>query len=80
MKEIVQYLARHGYPVVFATVFARQLCLPVPAILFLLAAYMVTTWAQDRKRSKRAVHAPAGDDAVDLELGPIDAGGGVTPP
>jgi len=38
MKEIVQYLARHGYPVVFATVFARQLCLPVPAILFLLAA------------------------------------------
>ncbi|MGO8862838.1 MAG: Ig-like domain repeat protein, partial [Acidimicrobiales bacterium] len=49
-------------------------------ILFLLAAYMVTTWAQDRKRSKRAVHAPAGDDAVDLELGPIDAGGGVTPP
>jgi membrane protein DedA with SNARE-associated domain/rhodanese-related sulfurtransferase len=38
MNEIVQYLARHGYPVVFATVFARQLCLPVPAILFLLAA------------------------------------------
>src|SRR5271166_2658350 len=38
MKEIVQYLARHGYPVVFATVFARQLCLPIPAILFLLAA------------------------------------------
>src|SRR5271169_1460676 len=37
MNEIVQYLARHGYPVVFATVFARQLCLPVPAILFLLA-------------------------------------------
>ena len=38
MNEIVQYLARHGYPVVFATVFARQLCLPIPAILFLLAA------------------------------------------
>jgi membrane protein DedA with SNARE-associated domain/rhodanese-related sulfurtransferase len=38
MKEIVQYLARHGYPVVFATVFARQLCLPVPALLFLIAA------------------------------------------
>ena len=37
MTEIVQYLARHGYPVLFATVFARQLCLPVPAILFLLA-------------------------------------------
>jgi membrane protein DedA with SNARE-associated domain/rhodanese-related sulfurtransferase len=38
MNEIVQYLARHGYPVLFASVFARQLCLPVPAILFLLAA------------------------------------------
>src|SRR5208282_107405 len=38
MNEIVQYVARHGYPVVFATVFARQLCLPIPAILFLLAA------------------------------------------
>lgn len=38
MNEIVQYLARHGYPVVFATVLARQLCLPIPAILFLLAA------------------------------------------
>ena len=38
MNEIVQYLARHGYPVVFVSVFARQLCLPIPAILFLLAA------------------------------------------
>ncbi len=37
MTEIAQYLARHGYPVLFASVFARQLCLPVPAILFLLA-------------------------------------------
>lgn len=38
MKEILQHLARHGYSVLFASVFARQLCLPVPAILFLLAA------------------------------------------
>ena len=38
MNQIVQYLARHGYPVLFASVFARQLCLPIPAILFLLAA------------------------------------------
>jgi len=37
MKEIVQHLARHGYAVLFASVLARQLCLPVPAILFLLA-------------------------------------------
>jgi len=38
VKEILQHLARHGYSVLFASVFARQICLPVPAILFLLAA------------------------------------------
>jgi membrane protein DedA with SNARE-associated domain len=38
MNEILQHLARHGYSVLFATVFARQICLPVPAILLLLAA------------------------------------------
>jgi membrane protein DedA with SNARE-associated domain/rhodanese-related sulfurtransferase len=38
MNEIVRHLARHGYSVLFASVFARQICLPVPAILFLLAA------------------------------------------
>src|SRR5271165_6929715 len=38
MNEIVGHLARHGYSVLFASVFARQLCLPIPAILFLLAA------------------------------------------
>ena len=37
MNEILQHLARHGYSVLFASVFARQICLPVPAILFLLA-------------------------------------------
>ena len=37
MNEIVRHLARHGYSVLFASVFARQICLPVPAILFLLA-------------------------------------------
>jgi membrane protein DedA with SNARE-associated domain len=38
MNEIVQQLAKHGYVVIFASVFARQLCLPIPAILVLLAA------------------------------------------
>lgn len=39
-----QFLSMHGdvlrtsYPMLFAVVLARQLCLPVPAILFLLAA------------------------------------------
>jgi len=37
MNEILRHLARHGYSVLFASVFARQICLPVPAILFLLA-------------------------------------------
>lgn len=38
MDAIVQFLVKHGYSVLFASVFARQMCLPVPAILFLIAA------------------------------------------
>ena len=38
MNAIVQLLVKHGYLVLFASVFARQMCLPVPAILFLIAA------------------------------------------
>jgi membrane protein DedA with SNARE-associated domain len=38
MNAIVQLLVKHGYSVLFASVFARQMCLPVPAILFLIAA------------------------------------------
>lgn len=38
MNAIVQLLVKHGYSILFASVFARQMCLPVPAILFLIAA------------------------------------------
>jgi membrane protein DedA with SNARE-associated domain/rhodanese-related sulfurtransferase len=38
MNEVVQQLAKHGYLVLFASVFGRQLCLPIRAILVLLAA------------------------------------------
>ena len=38
MNAIVQLLVKHGYSVLFASVFARQMCLPVPAVLFLIAA------------------------------------------
>jgi membrane protein DedA with SNARE-associated domain/rhodanese-related sulfurtransferase len=38
MHSIVQFLLKNGYPVLFAAVFANQVGLPVPAILFLLAA------------------------------------------
>src|ERR1700689_3017046 len=38
MDAIVHLLLKHGYSVVFASVFARQMCLPVPAILFLIGA------------------------------------------
>ena len=31
MKAIVQLLVKHGYSVLFASVLARQMCLPVPA-------------------------------------------------
>jgi membrane protein DedA with SNARE-associated domain/rhodanese-related sulfurtransferase len=38
VNAIVQLLVKHGYSVLFVSVFARQMCLPVPAILFLIAA------------------------------------------
>jgi membrane protein DedA with SNARE-associated domain len=38
MTTIVQFIGRHGYPILFAAVFARQIGLPVPAPGFLLAA------------------------------------------
>jgi membrane protein DedA with SNARE-associated domain/rhodanese-related sulfurtransferase len=38
MHSIVQFLVNNGYSVLFAAVFANQVGLPVPAILFLLAA------------------------------------------
>src|ERR1700732_4864365 len=38
MNAIVQLLVKHGYSVLFASVFARQMWLPVPAILVLIAA------------------------------------------
>jgi membrane protein DedA with SNARE-associated domain/rhodanese-related sulfurtransferase len=38
VNAIVQLLLKHGYSVLFVSVFARQMWLPVPAILFLIAA------------------------------------------
>jgi len=38
MTDILQFIGRHGYPILFAAVFARQIGLPVPAPGFLLAA------------------------------------------
>ena len=38
MNAIVQFLMKHGYSTLFAVVFARQMGLPVPGLLFLLAA------------------------------------------
>jgi membrane protein DedA with SNARE-associated domain/rhodanese-related sulfurtransferase len=38
MHAVVQFLVKNGYPVLFAAVFANQVGLPVPAILFMLAA------------------------------------------
>jgi membrane protein DedA with SNARE-associated domain/rhodanese-related sulfurtransferase len=37
MKEMVEFLAKHGYWLLFAAVLGRQACLPVPANLLLLA-------------------------------------------
>ena len=38
MNDTVQFVLKHGYPTLFAAVFAHQLGLPVPGPLFLLAA------------------------------------------
>jgi membrane protein DedA with SNARE-associated domain/rhodanese-related sulfurtransferase len=38
MKQMVEFLAQHGYWVLFVSVLCRQACLPVPANLLLLAA------------------------------------------
>jgi membrane protein DedA with SNARE-associated domain len=38
MNEVVHFVAEHGYPILFAALFAHQLGLPVPGPLFLIAA------------------------------------------
>jgi membrane protein DedA with SNARE-associated domain/rhodanese-related sulfurtransferase len=38
MKQMVEFLAHHGYWVLFVSVLGRQACLPVPANLLLVAA------------------------------------------
>ena len=38
MKQMVEFLARHGYWLLFVSVLGRQACLPIPANLLLLAA------------------------------------------
>jgi len=38
MSNVVQFVLKHGYPILFAALFAHQLGLPVPGPLFLLAA------------------------------------------
>src|ERR1700733_14041985 len=38
MKQMVEFLAQHGYWVLFVSLLCRQACLPVPANLLLLAA------------------------------------------
>jgi len=38
VNVIVHLLVKHGYSVLFVSVFARQMWLPVPAMLFLIAA------------------------------------------
>src|SRR5215471_9507551 len=46
MNAIVEFVLQHGYSILFAAVFARQIGLPVPAPGFLLA---VGALAADRK-------------------------------
>jgi membrane protein DedA with SNARE-associated domain len=38
LDSILQFVTHHGYSILFVAVFARQIGLPVPANLFILAA------------------------------------------
>jgi membrane protein DedA with SNARE-associated domain len=38
VQSVIDFVVSHGYGLVFATVFANEIGLPVPAVLFLLAA------------------------------------------
>jgi membrane protein DedA with SNARE-associated domain len=38
MTELLEVLAKHGYWLLFASVLCRQVCLPVPGNLLLIAA------------------------------------------
>lgn len=48
MAEIVHLVMRHGYSVLFAAVFLRQIGLPVPANLFVIAAGALAAAGQFR--------------------------------
>lgn len=37
MNDIVQFVVKHGYSILFASVFARQTGMPVPANCFVVA-------------------------------------------
>lgn len=46
MNEAVEYLLQHGYILLFVGVFAEQIGLPLPSVLFLLAAGALSATGQ----------------------------------
>jgi hypothetical protein len=56
MNAIVQLIVKHGYSVLFASMFARQMWLPEPAILVLIAAGARRLGTDDIGRRPRARH------------------------
>ena len=66
MNAIVQLLVKHGYSVLFLSVFARRMWLPVPAILFLIAAGAL---ADSGRMTLAADHVSVGESRV-KGLGP----------
>ena len=76
MNAIVQLLIKHGYPALFASVFACQMCLPVPAILFLISAGALAGSARLSWRSPSALPSSPACWPTRCGMKPVE--GGVT--
>ena len=50
MNETLQYLVKHGYIVLFASVLAQQLGLPLPSTPFIIAAGARAHWSVEFRR------------------------------
>jgi len=62
MSDTLQYLVNHGYIVLFASVLAQQLGVPLPSTPFIVAAGALAHTGQLRLRSDDLRRLQRGDD------------------